>query len=93
MQYVVGDAAISETVPKDYIGIEVEHFLKEQIIEVWQKYMVGKKKINREQKISFIDELYQKGIFRLRGGVSQISTITGFSVASIYRYLSEVIES
>ena len=92
MDYMMTEETFSENEPQNYIGAEVEQILKSQITEVWNRYTKDKEKLSRKEKIAFIGELHEKGLFSIRGSVMQISKITGFSIASIYRYLSVVIE-
>lgn len=71
---------------------EVNSLLKERIIEAWKKYNPQNKKIKKSEKIAFISELFEMGIFRMKGAAVRVSEVTGISQASIYRYLGEVLE-
>lgn len=74
------------------IGMEVEKLMKEQIESVWEKYTSGKKKISKGVKMDMMRELFDLGLFRMKGATEQVSQVTGISLASLYRYLSEIIE-
>ena len=71
---------------------EVNSLLKERIVEAWNRHKPSDKKIKKSEKIAFISELFEMGIFRMKGAAIQVSEVTGISQASIYRYLSEVLE-
>ncbi|AGK55579.1 helix-turn-helix transcriptional regulator [Bacillus sp. 1NLA3E] len=43
--------------------------------------------LKQEQKIEIIKQLYKKGIFQLKGAVSQVAELLNVSEPSIYRYL------
>lgn len=74
------------------IGREVDSLIKERITSVWQRYSSSGEKLKKSEKVAFISELFEMGIFRIRGGAAQVSEVTGISQASIYRYLGEVLE-
>lgn len=74
------------------IATEVNSLLKERIVEVWNRHKLPEQKMKKPEKIAFISELFEMSIFRMKGAAAQVSEVTGFSLASIYRYLSEVIE-
>ena len=74
------------------ISREVDTLLKERITEVWGKYAASSEKLKKADKIEFISELFEMGIFRIRGGAAAVSEVSGISQASVYRYLGEIIE-
>ena len=74
------------------IGQEVDSLLEERIAQVWQRYNTSATKLKKAEKIAFISELFEMGIFRIRGGAAMVSQVTGISQASLYRYLGEIIE-
>ena len=74
------------------ISREVDSLLKERITEVWEKYAASSEKLKKADKVEFISELFEMGIFRIRGGAAAVSAVSGISQASVYRYLGEIIE-
>lgn len=74
------------------IRAEVSALLKERIVEVWNRHKNPNGKMKKAEKIAFISELFEMGIFRMKGAAAQVSEVTGISQASLYRYLSEVLE-
>ena len=74
------------------ISQEVDTLLKERITEVWEKYAASSEKLKKADKVEFISELFEMGIFRIRGGAAAVSAVSGISQASVYRYLGEIIE-
>lgn len=74
------------------IEAEVNSLLKERIVEVWNRHRSSDSKMKKAEKTAFVSELFEMGIFRMKGAAVQVSEVTGISLASIYRYLSEVLE-
>lgn len=77
---------------KTNISQEVEVLVREQIQQVWNKHGAGRTKLTKAQKLVFVNELLEKGLFGIKGTPEQITNVTGMSLASVYRYLSEAIE-
>lgn len=76
----------------EHIAEEVNSLLRERIVEVWDRHKSMHKTMRKAEKIDFISELFEMGIFRVKGAASQVSEVTGISQASLYRYLSEAVE-
>lgn len=74
------------------IGEEVDALMRERIEEIWNRYKTPDKRMKKTDKLAFIFELMETGIFRMKGAAVQVSKVTGISQASIYRYLGEVVE-
>lgn len=71
------------------ISKEVNAILHQRIAEIWSRYNTPEKPMKKSDKIQFIMELMEAGIFRMKGAAVQVSEVTGISQASIYRYLGE----
>lgn len=76
-----------------HISDEVDAFMREHISEVWNRYKTQGKRMQKSDKLAFVNELMDNGFFRMKGAVVQISKVTGISIASIYRYLTEAVET
>lgn len=74
------------------IGEEIENLIDEHIQLVWNKHTEGKEKLSKDEKIDFIRELFDSGLFRMKGAAEQVSKITGISLTSVYRYFGQVLE-
>lgn len=74
------------------IGEEVDELVRERIGEIWERHKVPGERMKKAEKLAFVTELMETGIFRMKSAAVQISKVTGMSQASIYRYLSEVME-
>lgn len=74
------------------IGEEVDTLMRERIEEIWNRYKTPGKRLKKADKLAFILELMDTGIFRMKGAAVQVSKVTGISQASIYRYLGEAVE-
>ena len=81
-----------EGTSSEQISRQVDTLLKERIAEVWEKYSTPGEKLKKADKIAFISELFEMGIFRIRGGAAAVSEVSQISLASVYRYLGEIIE-
>ena len=74
------------------VGEEVDALMRERIEEIWKRHQTPGKKLQKADKLAFILELLETGIFRMKGAAVQVSKVTGISQASIYRYLGEAVE-
>lgn len=74
------------------IGEEMEALMDEHIRAIWSKHTEGKSKLNKEEKIAFIAELCDSGLFRMKGAAERVSEVSGISSTSVYRYLGQVLE-
>jgi predicted transcriptional regulator YheO len=73
--------------------VDFPNSVKEMINKALLEILKGKiswKEIDGEGKLDVIKKLNQKGIFDLRGGVSEVSEILKVSESTIYRYLSKI---
>ncbi|MGF9858494.1 helix-turn-helix domain-containing protein [Priestia endophytica] len=46
--------------------------------------------LKQEQKVEIISQLYKKGIFQLKGAVSQVAELLNIFEPSVYRYLKMI---
>lgn len=67
---------------KEMINITLSDYLSKNGYD-WQR-------LNKEEKLYTIKKLNDKGIFNLRGGISEVSDALKVSEPTIYRYLCEV---
>jgi|GEM_PF-7116319 len=74
------------------VNAEVENLMKEKIESIWQKYKSANAKMTKEVKKDFVRELFEAGMFRMKGIAPKVAEVSGISQASIYRYLAEVVE-
>ena len=88
----ISDEQEPQTNASKRIGEEVDSLLKEKISEVWLRYNKPGERLKKADKVAFILELMELGVFRIKGAAVQVSEVTGMSQASIYRYLSEAVE-
>ena len=85
------DSASGATV-SERIEEEMNALLRERISTAWDKCLAQTPKPRKAEKMAFMSELFEMGIFRMRGAAAQVSEVTGISQASIYRYLGEILE-
>ena len=50
----------------------------------------GKTVVNRAEKITVIQTLYDKGVFLIKGAVPEVAQALFCSEATVYRYLSKL---
>lgn len=67
---------------KDMINTSLSNYISNNGYD-WQR-------LNKDEKIDMIKKLNDKGIFTLRGGISEVSEALKISEPTIYRYLCEV---
>lgn len=72
------------------IAAEVDGLMCEYIESVWKEHAT--ENMSRAEKVDVIRELFNNGLFRMKGAASKVAEVTGISQASVYRYLGEVIE-
>lgn len=65
---------------KEMINTSISSFLTKNDYD-WQR-------LTKEEKLKVIEKLNDKGIFKLRGGISEISEALNISEPTIYRYLN-----
>lgn len=92
VQEVVEDILRPRDSEKTNVSQEVEGMIRKQIEKVWEKHSRDGAKLTKAEKLAVIDELLGMGLFSLKGTPELVSHVTGFSLASVYRYLTEVIE-
>ncbi|MGB0404690.1 MAG: helix-turn-helix domain-containing protein, partial [Fusobacterium sp.] len=67
---------------KEMINASLSSYLTKNGYD-WQR-------LNKEEKLNVIKKLNSKGIFNLRGGISEVSESLKISEPTIYRYLNIV---
>ena len=87
-----GEAADAAGGTAGRIEEEMNALLRERITSAWDKCLAQTPKPRKAEKMAFMSELFEMGIFRMRGAAAQVSEVTGISQASIYRYLGEILE-
>lgn len=83
---------VSEGTAQNRIHDEIDLLMKESIEKIWKKYLEIPGKLSKKDKMDFIREVHEAGMFRMKGAAPKISEVSGISQASIYRYLGEIIE-
>lgn len=86
------EAALERPNGSGRIGKEVDSLLRERIAEVWDRHNASGGKMKKADKVAFVEELFDSGVFRMKNAAVWVSEVTGISQASIYRYLGEIIE-
>lgn len=62
----------------------------DNIYKVVDNFGIPAERMSQEEKIQIIEELNDKGIFLIKGAVSEAANALKVSEASIYRYLSKI---
>lgn len=68
----------------------IPDMIRAAIKEIFGSLDIDITRLNQEERLSVIGQLNEKGVFQLKGAVSEIAQIFGCSEASIYRYLSKL---
>jgi len=72
------------------LSSSIEELTKDTIETIINMKGVSPDRMTPEEKIEIVNELNQKGIFLLKGAVSEVAHHLKSSEASIYRYLSKI---
>jgi predicted transcriptional regulator YheO len=72
------------------LSSSIEELTKDSIETIINMKGVSPDRMTPEEKIEIVNELNQKGIFLLKGAVSEVAHHLKSSEASIYRYLSKI---
>jgi predicted transcriptional regulator YheO len=72
------------------LSSSIEELTKDSIESIINMKGVSPDRMTPEEKIEIVNELNQKGIFLLKGAVSEVAHHLKSSEASIYRYLSKI---
>jgi predicted transcriptional regulator YheO len=72
------------------LSSSIEELTKDSIEMIVNTKGVSPDRMTPEEKIEIVNELNQKGIFLLKGAVSEVAHHLKSSEASIYRYLSKI---
>lgn len=92
LDQILSNGDVSEEKGSERIAREVNAQLRERVAEVWMRHKSAGETMRKAEKVAFVSELFEMGLFRIKGAAELISNITGISQASLYRYLSEVID-
>jgi predicted transcriptional regulator YheO len=81
----------------DITPTETENFFENQkdivdsvFKEFYKEKQIPTERLTQEEKMELIEKLESKGIFKLKGSISQIADKLMVSEASVYRYRSKL---
>lgn len=72
------------------LSSSIEELTMDSIESVINTKNIGPERMTPDEKIEIVQELNQKGVFLLKGAVSEVAQQLKSSEASIYRYLSKI---
>ena len=74
----------------EFFQSDVNTMMQELFDEATASLQVPPDRLNQEERLQIITQLYDRGMFQLKGAVPFVMEKLGCSQASIYRYLSKV---
>ena len=74
----------------EFFQSDVNTMMQELFEEATASLQVPPDRLNQEERLQIITQLYDRGMFQLKGAVPFVMEKLGCSQASIYRYLSKV---
>lgn len=85
-------ATVEESTTKndEQLGQNLDELMTSLIDSVITKYEDKLPFLNIDERESIISELNDKGVFLLKGGVSEVAKAIDMSESSVYRYLSKI---
>lgn len=83
LQCTLGGAFAESVQPQEKVELE-------DIERIAKGYSEDPLSLDVNEKRDLFVDLYNQGVFRLKGAVSEVSRVTGLSEKSVYRYLSEI---
>jgi predicted transcriptional regulator YheO len=84
-EYNLDSISLSENLSSSF-----EELTKDSIESVINTKNISPERMTPDEKIEIVQELNQKGVFLLKGAVSEVAQHLKSSEASIYRYLSKI---
>ncbi|MGI6299295.1 MAG: helix-turn-helix transcriptional regulator [Saccharofermentanales bacterium] len=74
----------------ELLGRTVDEVTEECIQSAIERYNLLPERFSQSEKLEIINELYQNGVFLMKGSVSKVASKLKASEASIYRYLNKI---
>ncbi|MFV0519069.1 MAG: transcriptional regulator [Lachnospirales bacterium] len=82
------------SVQEDHISETFSHNANELTIDIIQNivnaYDIPPERMEQDEKIKIVSELNEKGVFLIKGAVSQTADVLKVSDATVYRYLGKL---
>lgn len=72
------------------LGQNLEELMNSLIEEVLENYHTDMNELSPRQKKEIISELNEKGVFLLKGGITEVAKRIEMSEPSVYRYLAKI---
>lgn len=74
----------------EHLDENVEELIKSVIKDVLSDYPISPERMSFDEKLEVVKKLNEKGIFLLKGGVSEVAKNLKTSETTIYRYISKI---
>lgn len=84
--------AIDTNVATEYLQGNVEELLQHMISSTLDRSTVPADRMSSHEKLEWMKELNEQGVFLLKGGVSQVAKALCVSEPTVYRYLNKLKE-
>ena len=80
----------SANVSEEVFAKDISEVLDECLDWALEEVGVPVQLMQKEHKLMVVEHLYDRGVFQIRGGVSQVARILRTSKSTVYNYLEEV---
>ena len=77
------------TIAENFTG-SISELTASVLKECFPNMYVDPSRLNKDEKMYIVECLYHKGVFLIKGAVSQVASLLYCSDASIYRYLNKI---
>lgn len=74
----------------EILGQSVQELTLDKIEEVVRSLSIPPDRMSQEEKVQCIYKLNERGVFLIKGAVSEVAAVLKVSEASIYRYLTKI---
>ena len=76
--------------PLEHFSTSVKEIAHESIVSIMSKFDVSPHRMSQEEKIKIVKEMYDNGVFLLKGAIGEVASLLKTSEATIYRYLNKI---
>lgn len=76
--------------PLEHFSTSVKEVAHESIVAIMSKFDVSPHRMSQEERMAIVKEMYDNGVFLLKGAIGEVASLLKTSEATIYRYLNKI---
>lgn len=76
--------------PLEHFSTSVKEVAHESIVSIMSKFDVSPHRMSQEERMAIVKEMYDNGVFLLKGAIGEVASLLKTSEATIYRYLNKI---